>query len=639
MPVFLAALNRVGGIPRQLAVRLGRKMLARAFAELGSASRTLDEVSKSLENQFLGFQQILSELAHASGDLLDHGQQVVNMASGRDTGALSFDSIITLLQSPLEFLAAAHSGLRELAVELRGSLTLISRLLDVERDLDATVAPLRSTQIMFRIQAAVLPADFRQAFEVVTGELGALQREIQSAFSEHVHVLEGLRRQLEDVVAALDDQIATEGDKIAAKREGFARFLEELSEEIRTNAEREVELTLASKALKAKVNSGIVALQTQDMVSQQLAHARDGLLDLFGAIEDRAFESKGGFRLISALVRVEINQLGAVNSELGDCDRSLQAIFAGISDLLETLNSDSLLLKGFSEITTSASGTIQVLLDSFAEVGEMISTTLAMTDLAERSIEPIGTAMGRMTDAVEQVAHQMHLIALNAQIQAIQMGERTGLDVLAGHTAGISQKITKLGAEVGASVTEVASAIAAHGEKLRRLREDGRRERARLESHGGEQERELHNFRDQTLDELTDTIDALDKARQLGVQIRAALQFDPAIAAVEGIRQQLEGVHAQSESLQKILTSEYTASVDLSHLEKRYTMASERRAHSAALAGTTPPRTSVDTPVNTVLANEPELWGEDLPAAPAPEPAPDLVTTSTGEFGDGVELF
>lgn len=643
----LKALNGLRGGFRQLGVRLALGKLEGASRELRRASDRLPHASTYLEKQFLQFQETLEQLATASRDLIAHGHKVVTMASGQEMGEVSFEGVFALLEGPLEYLAGTQEAMDELAHGLRASLEAISRLLASERALEATVAPLEITQVMFRIQSAYLPSEHRQVFNAVTDEIVTLQGQIQSAFSEHVRVLSGVHENLLAAVEALELEMATQGRKVREKRAALARYLESLLSEIKSNAERDVELTGASRELGEKVSQAVVTLQTQDIVAQKLQHAQSGIADVVGALDRCEAENDSEcFARVAAITRVETAQLDSVIAELENSDGALREVLGGIAALLEKLNGGTLLLTEFSEMTASASGSIQGLLDSLEEIREMVAATLRATEMAEKSVLPVRTATEGLTNTVQAVAHEMHLIALNAQIQSIQMGEGTGLDVLAAHSTEVSQATTRISMEVTEKVSEVAIAVAAHSDRLSGLRQAGQAQQAELEQKGQLQEAALHRVRDQTLNEFRATSEALENARKLGAGIGGLLNVAPAVAEIQAVRESVADLHERSTAIGKAFALPAGRQVNLASLEGKYTMASERRIHSEVLGapvgvapGSAASGGTVDLWDDGPEASEEQVAPSEAANVHGAPPTDFAALLGEGEFGAGVDLF
>ena len=642
---FFQLVDRYSSFPRTLGIGLALDELNQSAAELRVQLDQLPEISQFLERQFLGFQTTLEQLSGASRDLIDHGQSVVRLASGQETGDLSFESVFATLDSPLKYLATAQEAMEELLAGLRNSLDAISRLLNVQRMLEATLAPLHITQVMFRIQSAHLPSEATQVFNAVTEKIEMLQRQVQSAFSEHGRVLAAVHSNLVEVVAALENQMATQGRKAAEKRLAFSEVLSTLLEDINRNAQRDVALTSATQELARLVSGAVMALQMQDIIAQKLAHGSEGIRDTLKALSEIApARGETRFQTVTTIARIEAAQLDAVLSDLSKCDGALREAFGGISGLLEQLNSDCLMLKEFREITASTNGTVQGLLDSLEEVREMIAATLGTILLAEKSVQSICSATEGLTSTVDGVAHEMRLIALNAQIQAIQRGEGTGLDVLAAHSAEVSQAITTISADIASKVIEVANSVADHSERVRALRQAGQQTQEELALASDLQEAALHRFRDRTLDEFIATGTALDKARDIGDGILSLLDLGGVVAPIERLRDSVRELAQRSEEMGRIFRRRNVTGLgagdpadpdlpdaELALLQRRYTMASERLVYASAsgLDGSAAGSGTVATGV--------DLWDEDAPEVLAEMQVGE--PSGGGEFGDGVELF
>lgn len=338
------------------------------------------------------------------------------------------------------------------------------------------------------------------------------------------------------------------------------------------------------------------------------------------------------------MTRVEAAQLESVVAELRDSDGSLRQVFSGVTGLLEKLSGDGLMLREFTGITASVNGSVQGLLDSLDEIRRMVAATLATTEMAENSVLPVRNATEGLTNTVQGVAHEMHLIALNAQIQAIQMGEGTGLDVLAAHSAEVSQATTRISIEVASKVSEVAETVAEYSERLSALRAAGQRQQAELEEKGQIHETALHRFRDQTLDEFRAAGKALDAARELGGGIVALLDLRPAMQSVAEVQGSLAELQRESEALERTFAAGRSSEVNLSSLQMKYTMDSERRVHLEAMGQGVAAAPAVQS---AELWDEGELWNQE--ETPQREDAAAFEATEASEtadeFGEGVELF
>ena len=90
-------------------------------------------------------------------------------------------------------------------------------------------------------------------------------------------------------------------------------------------------------------------------------------------------------------------------------------------------------LAEFQKLTTSFDGTVQVLIEMIEEVRKLVARTVASACEASEMLRPIGCLASDLTANVRAMSFRIHLIGLNAQIQAAQATRDTqasGLEVL-----------------------------------------------------------------------------------------------------------------------------------------------------------------------------------------------------------------
>jgi len=238
-------------------------------------------------------------------------------------------------------------------------------------------------------------------------------------------------------------------------------------------------------------------------------------------------------------------------------------------------------LKEFSEVTASANGTIQILLGIIDEIRGMVGSAIALAAETLKQLHPVHEMTNALSGSVEQVFHRMNLVALNAQIQAVQIGAGTGLEVLAAHTASIASETSKLGVAINDNLEKLRAFLNSEVAGLNELCEAGRIQQTYLEKQGRAHEAELHAERDRIL--------ALLQHLGSGVQ---GVCFDArrcAQAAVVG-RGEAEGLSklgSALEGLAQVLSSGWVRSeserggFDLD--TSSYTMEAERVNHALAV--------------------------------------------------------
>jgi len=228
---------------------------------------------------------------------------------------------------------------------------------------------------------------------------------------------------------------------------------------------------------------------------------------------------------------------------------------------------------------------VQVLLDSIRENLELTESASARSEEIFIVLEPIAGLLGNLTGSILELSSRIRLIALNAQIQAAQAGDGTGLEVLSFKTRSIAEEMAHI-------VTEIAAELAALKDGLKSGLEDVEYTRSRsleflqfLREDGADHETRLHDFRNRMLAELKLVADLITHVQVESRSLSASLDIRSAVLAV------VSGARRELQDFSDRLSIRLGGSAPNSRLEQhtsRYTAASERSAHERALRGGEP---------------------------------------------------
>jgi hypothetical protein len=295
---------------------------------------------------------------------------------------------------------------------------------------------------------------------------------------------------------------------------------------------------------------------------------------------------------------------------------------------------------------------VQVLVDSLEEVRSLVGRTVTSAAAAYEMLRPLGGLASDLTAVVRNLSARIHLIGLNAQVQAAQAAQDrrgAGLEVLSARTSEISRETNRISEEAATQLDAVAEGLAGSVKAFGQLRTDGLKEQATLNEQGRTHEQELHAFRDRALAELAAVGRSLEAIRTQARRTVEAARFTqfhqvtlpaleaPLAAIADAAERRLEGCAvAQHGSL-------------IDNLKRHYTMGSEHRVFADVLS--TQPAGSRAPSAEPAVQPEIELFTEP-PAAtnggehPAAEPKPEaaLATAAAAapgaqELGTNVELF
>jgi methyl-accepting chemotaxis protein len=364
-------------------------------------------------------------------------------------------------------------------------------------------------------------------------------------------------------------------------RAGIGEALLRLEAQLEANRQRDVRLTEVTDALSEKLGGMVSALQYQDILSQRLQHVRQGLESV--AAQSAALKENAGVDALTFLrdaASVESAQLEDVEGVLEGAVESLRNALDGLARETGDLGTECTLLNGVEFPCAAADGMVQVLLDIIRDNVELIQSTAVESGEIRGLLEPIGGLLGNLTGSILELAARIRLIALNAQIQAAQTGDGTGLEVLSSRTRAIAE-------EMGAVVSEIADELAAMKDGLNSGLEDIERTHARsvellrvLSENARDREIRLHEFRDRMLNEFRCVWDLVAHVQSESRSLAASLDMRSSVLdVVSSARRELQEFSGQ-------LTFKLGRAPRNSRLERQaemYTAASERVAHERAL--------------------------------------------------------
>ena len=276
---------------------------------------------------------------------------------------------------------------------------------------------------------------------------------------------------------------------------------------------------------------------------------------------------------------------------------SLAERFSGIVGKLEQAVGAS--TQAASGITGADTGLVSAFARSESELASVVESLRSATDSKARMLSQVRELTGfidelqRMAVDVAGIAAQTNLLALNAAIEAARAGEQgRGFAVVADEVRNLSARSGETGERIGEKVAVISSAIAA---ACRSAEESSLAEDKSLRS--------SESRIDGVLGELRGLTDGLARASTILQQESVGIQSEVSEALVQlqfqdRVSQMLTHVSRNVEHFQRLLGEErgrfessgelQAAQPDkaLTDLQDSYTMAEERSAPGAAIAGT-----------------------------------------------------
>jgi hypothetical protein len=588
---------------------LCRRRVAGDFAQVAKQVRTdLLETMPELEKRFLGVGSYLEPLSTGSQRLVGECETLMRMASGRENGHNLMQDTLALLEGPLAYIDACLQQRDRLVSLLETCENKTAAMIRIRGDMHETLAPLTYLTVLFKIESARLSPDMRETFETVTMEIERMRQLVDETFAQNARLLGEAQSTLSSVRSRLEAEFKSHAEDLIQKRGQIQEAITILNKQLSSNGERDLRMHNQSRIIAAQVGKIIAGLQFQDIIQQKCAHV----------VEDLA---RPEFHAGSDPARLQACHLDAVCTDL---DNGLAQVRSGLENIgIETDRFDEICLKldGLEGMVAAADGMVQLLLDVLSEVGEIIRVVAELTDQASRTLAPMKDLAGQLTTAVVELAIDMRLIALNAQIRSVQGGAGTGLEVLAARTAVIADETsavtTKNFSELKILNDGIKEMLATFGDFQRR----GSEQLARFHAGRSEIETRLHGMRDSTLDAFSAISGTLVEVRKSSQEVIGAL------AGIPACRDRFAAVAAQLHSLHERHQIHAGGMDEAAERIRTYTMASEHAVHAAVFgkkydAGDADAELFSTPPSKT--------------AAASPKAA---VATPAGEFGENAELF
>jgi len=551
----------------------------------------LEDFAVKLEKRFVHVSTRLENLAGQSALLLDSSRQLLKYSLGHDD-ASTFQAAVAVMERPLDFNDECLGITDKLDRNLALVAVRIGRLHHFKSTLDASIAPLRILQTMFRIESAASSPEIQTLFTSLSAEIEGLLFRMSTMIAREFEAIERTGATVRDVIIRLAG-IRTLQVKAQARRAEIGESLQKLEAQIETNKEKDVRLIGATQAVSEKVAGMVAALQYQDILNQRLQHVLQGL----GNIADRsaALHGNGGFDELNFLrdaSRVESAHLEDVEGVLGGAIETLRSSLDGLADEMEGLDTQCVHLDGVESSSAACDGMVQVLLDTIRENLELTESTSARSEEIFTVLEPIGSLLGNLTGSILELSARIRLIALNAQIQAAQAGDGTGLEVLSFRTRSIAEEMAHIVAEIAAELGVLKEGLKSGLEDVEYTRSRSLEFLQFLREDGAGHETRLHDFRNRMLSELKTVGDLIAHVQAESRSLSASLDMRSAVLSV--VSEARTELQQFSDRLSTRLDASARSS-DLDQHARLYTAAAERSAHARALridsAGDAPPLT------------------------------------------------
>ncbi len=496
--------------------------------DFAALSRSLDKAQRQLEQTSEGLAAGFGDAAAGLGTLTKSGQRfvelvdrLVGLASGKDCDHSVFSSAIPLLEESTAFLAECGRQTHHVLDLLRSHNVEIRRLLGVESELQRTMLPLKFVQTLFKAESAPLGAGVQQMFIALTQEIEGLHNQVREIFGTKFKQLEQTHRTIGEVIRQLEKQARLLDEVTSVQKAEFNSSLTRLRHETAANQERDVRLGRLSRDLARDIQQMVAGLEVKDSVGQKFQLATAALPRVQATLAQlsntsRPAGSVESLRFLQRSCRNEAVGLDEAQTKLAKAETALQGRLHKVLARLTEMDSHCFSLEEFKQLTTSCDGIVQVLVEMIEKVRETVDASVASAGAAFELLEPLGGLASDLTGVVRGMSAQIHLIGLNAQVQAAlaaQDRRGNGLEVLAARTSEISEETNRISERAALALDGLAGGLAESVQAFEQLRQGGVAHQTVLNEQGRMEEQRLHALRDDALGTLRAIGDSLDALR------------------------------------------------------------------------------------------------------------------------------
>lgn len=546
----------------------------------------IESLGAQLERNFLTIGSHLDQLSEASDRLLASSESLAHLAVGEHASQSVLATATHALQTALEENLSQEAASQQFALTLASHLEEIAQARRHEATLRSCVAPLKPIQTLFRVSAAGLESDAQGTYSALAREIEQLNQQVTALLAQQFQGLADYHGRIGQLVKRLHDTHHSHEHALAEHTRQLTGSLDAMHTALTQSQGRDLRLKAAARACHDQVGQLVMAMQFQDITRQKLQHVETAFRRLAESLEDRSLDAARAADL-HATATVQLAQLGTVEHELRDAEAKMTLAIARLRERVEELTAESVQMRQVPTLVGSDHGVVAGLLVSFDRLRQLVASNAALRTEAHQTLDPLAGLAANVTGAMREISRRIKLIALNAEIQAVQTSKGTGLEVLSQHTCQISDEVAQLSTRAAVDLDVLIARFTALLTSCRALHEQSAAQQAWLAGEGERLEAQLVEFRNAGEAQLGSVPVMGTALLEKLLTTRTELTFcEPAAAAFAALREPLTELAKLTEHARHTVPP---AGGLTEELQSQYTMASEHVTLATALGGAAAP--------------------------------------------------
>ena len=618
---------------------------------------------RGMEAEFLANGDGLERLTRQLDEIQKECLSLSDLTLGRGQDA-AVQFAFQLLKKAEDFLLAGYEQYDHVFATFGELQQRLTRLAKQRDELMRVLLPLNFVTVSFRIEASRHPIEVQQNFSALADTVNQTVNEVRQTLVRQFEDLAMSEFKARDLMDQASKSIQSHRREVTATLETTRRQLNALSQALTDSGAGVTNLTDLNKAVTNHICGIVMAQQCQDITRQSIEHVGEAMDEMHAHIGD----APANATVSDPAARQFVHHAGQIQLH------QVQNVFGQLNNAADSIKS------GIQSLRTEAA--------TAAEVSVKMGATTLNADIAGQCQAGIGEILGIVKQAVQKIADiiaafaplqasfvdctrkatglavEVRRAGLNAQVFSIRTSNGATLEVLAGRVRAISEEVIHEVGVMGAALSHTTELINNLRQRLEDFQQLSLSEQEILTAESVSSREKLAQLKDA----IPLLIKRLSQHQGVFVQsveeVLANIQFPVAVAKANSrsisFFQELVAWGAIG-SLDLQVESGTAQKID--RLQSKYTMASERHAHTAALRPISPPEEAAGTSPAIELFDEEKLppTGDPVGTAGPPrepphdEPAPAVLSASvsplpspvvaeerppaSAELGDNVELF
>lgn len=659
--IFLAGCQRLGARARAL-VKPGAAtppFEARAWnGRLQDEKAALLSLVHGMEREFLATGDGLERLTRQLNEIQRECHSLSDQTLGRGQDA-AIQFAFQLLKKAEDFVLAGYEQYDHVFATFGELQQRLARLAQQQDDLMRVLLPLNFVTLSFRIEASRHPAEVQQNFFTLADTVNQTVAEVRHTLVRQFEDLAMSERTARSLMEQVASSVQTHRQEVAATLQSTRRQLRAMSESLASFGADATDLFGLNQAVTRHICGIVIAQQCQDITRQSIEHVGEAMEEMRAHIGEAPAGANGAEtrQFVRHAGQIQLHQVQNVFGQLNDAAASLKS---GIQGLRTEAATAAQVAVKMGTTTLDAGITTQCQ----AGIGEILGIVeQAVQKIADiiAAFAPLQASFVDCTSKATGLAIEVRRAGLNALVFAIHAPNGATLEVLAGRVRAISEEVIQEVAQMGAALGQTTGLINNLLQRLEDFQQLSRSEQEILAAESAASRAKLAELRD-AIPLLIQRVSQRQEAfAQSAEAVLANIQFPVTVAEASaraiGFFQELAAWGGKDE---QDLVAETAAAQKIDRLQSKYTMASERHAHLAAMQpGAAPARAAGANPAIELFDElEPPSTGDGSGAGKPPdEPVPQPMAKPAMEtqrpspvmaeatpaggagLGDNVELF